>query len=102
MNCSFQAKVALIHSALRDETERTEHMRRHMFEGVFWMLDLLEQEIESRNPPNASYLRPFVAILKSHTEEAFKTGNPLHEFDTRECCTKLLSFGPRDKDPSQQ
>jgi len=96
MESSYEAKLSLLEAALSTRGELTEHYRRTLFEGVFWLLDLLEEEIVARNDDRKDYCLSYIYELKEAAERCFRDGGFVTEQVVMRCCTKLVFCTPKE------
>ena len=99
MESSYNAKLTLLETALSRREQMTDYYRKSLFEGIFWLVDLIESDIVSRNDPRADYCLAYVHEIKVEAERCFKDGGFVDADTVMRCCTKLLFCLPDAERP---
>lgn len=93
----YQSKLALLEAALSFREEMTEHRRQLLFDGIFWLVDQLEEEIRAQaRDDDEAYCLSFIHELKREAERCFRQQDAFVATEiVRSCCAKLSSCAPR-------
>ena len=95
MDSAYYAKLELVKSAVTDASERYPKAREYLFEGVFWLLDLMEQEIVRSGIPKQEYLIAQVQIMKAESSRCTKDMTVVFDaFTIGQAYSRLRMFGP--------
>ena len=95
MDSAYYAKLELVKSAVTDATERYPKAREYLFEGVFWLLDLIEQEIAQSGIPKQQYLIAQIQIMKVEASRCTKDQTAIFDaFTLEQAYSRLRMFGP--------
>jgi len=103
MDSAYYAKLELVKSAVTDASDRFPKFREYLFEGVFWLLDLMEQEIVQSGIPKQQYLIAQIQIMKEEASRCTKDSSAVFDaFTIQQAYSRLRMFGPEHpEDPSQ-
>ncbi len=96
MDSLYQSKLTLLEAALSFREDITDHRKKLLFDGIFWLVDELEQEIRAQARGDESYCLSHILELKEEAERCFKQpGAFVAPNVVRSCCAKLISCSPQ-------
>jgi hypothetical protein len=95
MESSFNSKLTLLQAALSFREEMLPRKRQLHFEGLFWLIDVLEGEIRTHQIPDERYRLTHIHDLKEEVERCFKEAGAFVDSATAmSCCAKLTCSIP--------
>jgi len=78
-----------------------QHIRRELAEGIFWLCDGIQEELEAGNHPSKDYCIGYLASLTQMAADVFKSGGTpeeLHRID--EFCIKVATCSTDSSPPA--
>jgi hypothetical protein len=72
MNSSLNSRVALMDAGYKAYFYATTAMKKHLAEGIFWLVDNIEQEIKKQKYPLQGKCLAELREIKNIAEDSFK------------------------------
>jgi hypothetical protein len=93
MNCSINVRLELIKAGFASyHISENQSIRRELAEGIFWLCNGIQEELEEGKHPQKDYCVGYLSELTQIAEDVFKGGGSpeeLHKIDN--LCIRIAS-----------